>query len=531
MYQQDDDLTLIPEKYDYIVVGGGVAGIFTAEALSRSGKKILLVEKESKFATEASGEQHGLAQFGYLYIGMADPKVAEACLHNIELLLHFYALPGNNLISHDNELISSNPESLFNWFRTDPLYFYYPDLDDSVLNLSKLIDEKTAWQNSLYNIFARTQAITDHRWGGTTIQLSGDTPIIGKKLLFAKKIARHWMRKTAEHKPDGLLAKKLNKEVDAIAIHTDLVITSHDRPMYSTRILASVKNRYVLNGGHAIFKTQINKYNVKEDGTVELLTTDGLKYNAEKVIFTSGSGLSAVHGSQVKTVLSPLLVVSPPVCERNLVYLTPKVALTVNHIHHVDPVTGKAYSIIGNGLAIQPDDELAMENCRLMIIQQAERVFPKLKMIPSENRHIYFGHKTELVKNEGDRNYHFEFQPIDQDKKIWVAVPGKFTLAPSLAAYIYEQMELEKLPAAKPFDLNEMLQYHKLLLSNEQSIGDTLHSQLIGDRLGADDYPFDKRVARSKLRYCLFREQLQHHSGDQTNLELGCGFAATSGSS
>ena len=72
------------KKYDYVVVGGGVAGVLTAEMLLRSGKSVLLIEKEQKIATKSSGEQHGWGQFGYLYLNADDPGVAEACLQNID---------------------------------------------------------------------------------------------------------------------------------------------------------------------------------------------------------------------------------------------------------------------------------------------------------------------------------------------------------------------------------------------------------------------------------------------------------------
>ena len=38
-------------QYDFIVVGAGIAGIAIAELLQRSGKKVLLLEAESKLAS------------------------------------------------------------------------------------------------------------------------------------------------------------------------------------------------------------------------------------------------------------------------------------------------------------------------------------------------------------------------------------------------------------------------------------------------------------------------------------------------
>ena len=55
------------QKYNWIVVGGGIAGISIAEILSRQGKSVLLVEKNSQIASETSKVFHEWLHSGALY--------------------------------------------------------------------------------------------------------------------------------------------------------------------------------------------------------------------------------------------------------------------------------------------------------------------------------------------------------------------------------------------------------------------------------------------------------------------------------
>ena len=46
------------EEQDWIVIGGGIAGISIAEILSRNGKKVKIIEKEKKLSPETTREFH-----------------------------------------------------------------------------------------------------------------------------------------------------------------------------------------------------------------------------------------------------------------------------------------------------------------------------------------------------------------------------------------------------------------------------------------------------------------------------------------
>ena len=46
------------KSYDWIIVGGGIAGISVAEIISREGHSVALIEKNKKLASVATKEFH-----------------------------------------------------------------------------------------------------------------------------------------------------------------------------------------------------------------------------------------------------------------------------------------------------------------------------------------------------------------------------------------------------------------------------------------------------------------------------------------
>ena len=55
---------MIRTDYDIVVVGAGIAGLASAELLARSGRKVLLVERNRHLCGESSGAHHEWFHFG-----------------------------------------------------------------------------------------------------------------------------------------------------------------------------------------------------------------------------------------------------------------------------------------------------------------------------------------------------------------------------------------------------------------------------------------------------------------------------------
>lgn len=105
--------------YDYIIIGGGIVGVSTAWQLQQRypDKKILLLEKESEFATHQTGHNSGVIHAGVYY----EPGSLKAkfCLEGVQATINFcqqYNIPFNQcgkLLVATNELEVNRMEALY----------------------------------------------------------------------------------------------------------------------------------------------------------------------------------------------------------------------------------------------------------------------------------------------------------------------------------------------------------------------------------------------------------------------------------
>ena len=78
--------------YDWIVIGGGISGITTAEILTREGHSVLLLEKNDSLASETSKVFHEWLHTGSLFTLVPDAYLTTRYLLGaIDDLLKFYS--------------------------------------------------------------------------------------------------------------------------------------------------------------------------------------------------------------------------------------------------------------------------------------------------------------------------------------------------------------------------------------------------------------------------------------------------------
>ena len=80
------------EKYEWAVVGSGIAGVITSEILTREGHSVILIEKNEKLASETSRDFHEWMHTGSLFTLIPDNlKTLKFILGAVDDLFDFYS--------------------------------------------------------------------------------------------------------------------------------------------------------------------------------------------------------------------------------------------------------------------------------------------------------------------------------------------------------------------------------------------------------------------------------------------------------
>ena len=110
-------------KYDYTVLGGGIAGLAIAEIFARSGFSVCIVERNDQLCSETSGMHHEWFHFGSLYSIFPSNQFLRTVVGGIDdLLLYYRDFDGMNLrVSGKGDLITVNKDN--NWIREDNLKY------------------------------------------------------------------------------------------------------------------------------------------------------------------------------------------------------------------------------------------------------------------------------------------------------------------------------------------------------------------------------------------------------------------------
>jgi FAD dependent oxidoreductase len=454
---------LTTAQYDCAVVGGGIAGLAIAEIFARSGRSVILIERNAQLCQEASASQHGWFHFGSLYSIFPQNQFLRTMVGGVEDLLGYYGcFPGMNISVAESGRLAF-PQGEGAWFRDEPIEYIVcarndPDFDmrnfDGVRNYARKVFFLLTWEMAIKQFISRHQRFHKHNWCGD-VAASRWIPRAG----FAD-----YSREVIT-KPDHL-GIILDRD-------THFRITGYDRPMRATIIITDLVRGLIGGGGEIVNGVEVER--LEKAGDISLLhTQSGRIIAARTVIAAAGKWLGRfLHRShEVRVVASPLLVAYPAVSERNFVRMTPFVENSVNHLHH--QVDGHPYSLIGGGYFADPDDAAAVNWASDKLKEMARTVFPDLDK--AEVLETYLGYKTEIVAQSGERNYQYLVRKVDDG--VYAVVPGKFSLAFSLAVNTFTRLTGEvprrKLRLAAPADAKSMVgrTRHAALVLRGRSIRD-----------------------------------------------------------
>jgi hypothetical protein len=415
--------------YDLAVVGGGIAGLAVAEIFARSGRSVVLIERNDRLCEEASAAQHGWFHFGSLYSIFPRNQFLRTMVGGVDDLLEYYSgLKGMNIaVTRDGYV--SFPQADGCWFRDEPIEYLVcarndPDFDmrtfEGARDYTKKLFFLMTWEMAIKQFISRHQRFHKHNWAGS-IPASRWIPRAGFKDYSREVIT----------KPDHC---DVNLDRD-----THFRIIGYDRPMRATAIISDLVGSLLGAGGEVRTSAEVELLE-KTGGSIVNVHTSAGALAARAVILAAGKWLGRFLpcAADVKVVASPLIVASPAVSDRNFVRMTPFVEKSVNHLHHC--IDGHRYSLIGGGYFADPNDPAAVLRASERLLSMARNVFPRLH--EAEIIETYLGYKTEIVAKNGERNYQYVIREVDEG--VHAVIPGKFSLAFSLAVNAFKRLTGEE---------------------------------------------------------------------------------------
>ena len=378
------------KTYDWIIVGGGIAGISLCEILTREGHSVALIEKNNKLASETTREFHEWFHTGSLYTLLKDKmETLKYVLGSLDDLLEFYSsFSKMNLKPSENGLKIIETEK--GWFNENYMYFKYR------LKNRKFI---IPW------IYAISRSIT-----------------------LIDRIRRHdWLRRRA-----GIVESLTAKYNIHIFKNLINIILSNKKFLKIKTTDFTTNSRYLLsdmittaaNNGLEIFTNNelIEIENLNEN---VVANCNNGTFQAKNMAVCLGAGIEKFSDFKIKKSFAPIAVVKniKPNSD-SFVELDCFKKKCINII-----TKSKSYGLIG-GISLNQEDEV--EKYFDFMIGEHKKQNPEIEVVKK-----YVGIKNEVSLNNENRNYLFHINSVSKYKNVWSVIPGKFSLAFSLAPEFY----------------------------------------------------------------------------------------------
>ena len=378
------------KTFDWIIVGGGIAGISLSEILTREGHSVALIEKKNKLASVTTREFHEWFHTGSLYTLLKDDmKTLKYILGSLDDLLEFYSsLAQMNLQPTESGLKIIEADK--GWFNPNYINFKYR------LKNRKLI---LPW---LY-IIARSAALIDG-------------------------IKKHdWLRRRA-----GILESVTAEYYLPIIKNFFKTLTNSDKFFKIKTTDFTTNSRFLLRdmiataskNGLEIF-TNNELLEIKNTNNVIIANCSNGNFQGKNMAVCSGGEIEKFSDLKINKSYAPIAVV------KNIKADTESfVELDIFKKNCINIVTKeKSFGLIG-GISLSKKNEV--EKYFDFMINEHKKINPEIHVLEK-----YIGVKHEISQKKENRNYLFHINPSKKYKNVWSVIPGKFTLAFSLAPEFY----------------------------------------------------------------------------------------------
>jgi len=378
------------KTFDWIIVGGGVAGISLSEILTREGHSVALIEKKDKLASVTTREFHEWFHTGCLYTLLKDQlKTLKYILGSLDDLLEFYSsFSEMNLKPTEKGLkvIDNNK----GWFSPNYINFKYK------LKNRKLI---LPW---LYAI-ARSVALIDG-------------------------IKNHdWLRRRA-----GILESVTSEYYLPIIKNLFKIVMSNDNffKIQSTDFTTNSRNLLrdlvatASENGLEIF-TNTELLDIENINNELVAKCSNENFRSKNIAICLGGEIEKFSDLKINKSYAPIAVVKNIKTDaKSFVELDCFVKNCINIV-----TKGKSFGLIG-GISLSKKEEV--EKYFDFMINEHKKHNTEIKVLEK-----YVGIKNEVSQKKENRNYLFHINPSKKYKNVWSIIPGKFTLAFSMAPEFY----------------------------------------------------------------------------------------------
>ena len=381
---------------DWIVIGGGAAGIGVAEILSRRDNQILLLEKNGKLASETTKVFHEWFHSGALYTLVPDSLLTlRYLLGSTDDLLSYYSkYPRMNALATESGLKLESIEGE-GWFNNHNIEYRY-----------RIRKFNPIWTYLVSRSINIIQSISSHDW-------------------LRKRAGSEYMNSSLLN---GVVCKKMIEQT--LTSGRDFNLTSPDFTLNSRILLTELVNESTSKGV---------QYNFDADVMKIVKTTSGYKvfsgneiYESKNVVICSPQLYSKLYGAKIKTGYAPIGVVDNLGDDvKSFVELDYKITNCVNLINK-----GSGIGQIG-GITLDRMDKVS--SYMDFIVKRHRDINPSIRFLDS-----YVGLKQELVTSGADRSYLYHINKMNDG--VWSVVLGKFSLLFSMAPEFYRRIYKENPP-------------------------------------------------------------------------------------
>jgi hypothetical protein len=371
--------------YDWIVVGGGVSGITTAEILTREGHSVLLLEKNDSFASETSKVFHEWLHTGGLFTLVPDGNLTTRYLLGaIDDLLKFY-----NQFERMNLTPTESGLKVFGdgWFNNSNIYYYY--------------------RNRRLNPI----------W----------TANISRSISIVRSIKNHdWLRGRAGGEYTKTNVKSLVKGFYSLATQNKkfVEVSSADLTMNSGTIISDLLTYAKSNGLEANLNAGVQT--IQKEGKRIKVQTDEAEYFCKNVVVCSPDLVAKLFNKEIKISYAPIAVVENVPDETRCF-----VELDYNKKNCINLLTKNGGYAQAGGISVTKKE--LVEPYMQYVIKEHKKRNPSIKVLDQ-----YVGIKKEMTSGNQERNYLYHIN--EHENNIWSLVLGKYTLAFSSAPEFYRRV-------------------------------------------------------------------------------------------